>query len=279
MAGRDLEDFRRAFRTGERVTGRVLSRPDARHALVDISGFELLAATDTDPPPGARLTFFIARMHPVVVLREIARDQAPANAPDPRRVAGLLSSLASARTALETRLTSLGLSPAPGPTVDLANLKRRFLALLRADEKALAAYERSASLAREVAALPDVRRRGRYLYAPWYPPGAFAHELFLERPGVDGTQDIHLAFRLAGPGEIRIRARLQGDLARCMVFAAMPGRLDGRAFLPETVRLGRRVVRLELSAAPRPLAASPPSLAASLLPDGTRSFTGVNLRV
>lgn len=283
MAGRDIDDFRRAFRTGERVVGRVLSRPDARHALVDISGFELLAATDTDPSPGARLTFFIARMHPVVVLREIARDTGDPAAIDPRRMAGLFSSLASARAALEPHLPTLS-SPAAsngqaGRAVDLVELKRRFLAALSADETAFAAYRRMARLTRELAALPGLLRLGRYLYAPWYPPGATGHELLLGRPGAGGMREIHLAFRLHGPGDVRIKAILQGDTATCLVFAAQPQHLDRHAFLPESVRLGQRLVRLVPMAAPRPLAASFPSLAVSLLGSGSGSFTGVNLRV
>jgi len=280
MAGRDLDDFRRAFRTGERVVGRVLSRPDARHALVDISGFELLAATDTDPAPGARLTFFIARMHPVVVLREIARDTGDPAAVDPRRMAGLLSSLASARAALEPHLPQLSPpAPSPGQAIDLIDLKRRFLATLRADETALAAYRRMARLTRELAALPGLLRLGKYLYAPWFPPGATGHELLVGRPGAGGSREIHLAFRLHGPGDVRIKAILQGDTATCLVFAAQPQHLDRHAFLPESVRLGKRLVRLLPMAAPRPLAASFPSLAASLLGSGSGSFTGVNLRV
>ncbi|MEF3696955.1 hypothetical protein [Desulfolutivibrio sp.] len=284
MAGRDLEDFRRAFRSGERVVGRVLSRPDARHALVDISGFELLAATDTDPPPGARLTFSIIRMHPVVVLREIARDHADPNAALPRRIAGLLSSLASARAAFEPQLTGLRPPPAPssGQAVDLVDLKRRFLSALCADETAFAAYRRLARLTRELAALPGLSRLGKYLYAPWYPPDAVGHELLLGRPGAGGAREIHLAFRLNGPngpGEVRIKALFHGEVARCLVFAAAPEGLDRHMFLPETVRLGRKVVRLLPMAAPRPLGPSMPSLAQSLLGSGAGSFTGVNLRV
>ncbi|QLA11732.1 hypothetical protein [Desulfolutivibrio sulfodismutans] len=281
MAGRDLEDFRRAFRSGERVVGRVLSRPDARHALVDISGFELLAATDTDPPLGSRLTFSITRMHPVVVLRELARDHNDPNADLPRRIAGLLSSLAGARAAFEPHLSGLRPPPAPSPgqAVDLADLKRRFLAALCADEPAFAAYRRLSRLTRELAALPGLSRLGKYLYAPWYPPGAVGHELLLGRPGTGGAREIHLAFRLEGPGEVRVKALYHGDTARCLVFAAAPERLDRHMFLPEAVRLGRKVIRLLPMAAPRPLGTPLPSLAQTLLGNGTGSFTGVNLRV
>jgi hypothetical protein len=279
MAARDLEEFRRTFRTGEQVAGRVLSRPDALHAWVDISGFELLAATDTNPPAGSTLSFFIARMHPTVVLREVARRDGAGDGPDPRRIGAALSGFAGARAALESRLAALGpaeMPPTGGPPVDLASLKRRFLARLRRDPQAWEAFSRTARLARELSSLS---RAGRFLYAPWYPPRATGHELVLGVPGPDGTREIQLSFRLAEPGEVRIKALHRGGEARYMVFAARPEALPGHGFAPEAVRLGRRLVRLAPLGAPRPLADAAPSLAASLFGGGAGSFTGVNLRV
>lgn len=282
MAAHDLESFRRAFHTGERVSGRVLSRPDALHALVDISGFELLAVTDTDPPPGAVLTFLIARLFPTVVLREITRREGLPGV-DPRLAARTLSAFATARTALEVRLAAGGHAfvlprpPGPGgPPVDLTALKRGFLAMLRRDPAAHAAYGQASRLALELSVLSPA---GRVLYAPWYPPGATGHELLLGHPGPGGGRDITLAFRLAQTGEVRIKAFIQADAARYLVFAARPGEFAATVFVPGLVRLGRRTIRLERIGAPRPLAAAAPSLAAALFGGGTGSFTGVNLRV
>jgi len=279
MSARDLEEFCRTFHTGERVAGRVLSRPDALHAWVDISGFELLAATDTNPPPGAVLSFYIAAMHPTVVLREIARRESAAHGPDPRRMATALSGLAHARAVLESRLPDLGrfmLRPGDGSPINLAALKRDYLAWLRQDPAAQEAYDRARRLARELSAFS---RAGRFLYAPWYPPGASGHELVIGPTGPDAGREIQLAFRLAKPGEVRIKAFLKGNTARCMVFAVHPQELPRQDWLPDAVRLGRRLVRLELMAAPRPLAEAAPSLAVSLFAGGAGSFTGINLRV
>jgi hypothetical protein len=279
MAARDLEEFRRTFHTGERVAGRVLSRPDALHAWVDISGFELLAATDTNPPPGAVLSFDIARMHPTVVLREIARREGALQGADPRRIAAALSGLAHARAALESRLAAQGRSAPPsgrGSPVDLAALKRDYLAWLRQDPAALEAYARAQRLAGELSAFS---RAGRFLYAPWYPPGAAGHELVIGPTGPDGGREIHLAFRLAQSGEVRIKALLKGNTARYMTFAVHPQGLPGQGPAPDAVLLGRRIVRLEPLAAPRPLAEAAPSLAVSLFAGGAGSFTGINLRV
>ncbi len=281
MTGRDLEQFRRVFRAGERVTGKVLSRPDARHAWVDISGYELLARTDTAPPPGAVLSFFIDRISPVVVLRELPRPTGDPPDMDPRRVGILERAFLTAREATDELLPALAEEHrlVSGWMDNLAELKARFLSRLRNDAKAWAAYSLTARLARDIAALTAIRASGRFLYAPWYPPGATEHELFLRRPGPGGVREILADFRLPGAGLVRIKALLGHGAARCLISAQSPGKLPPTALVPDTLAMGRATIRLEPLSEPRLLPPTVPSLLAGLLAPRPGGFTGVNLRV
>ncbi|MFZ5812979.1 MAG: hypothetical protein ACOY4F_13135 [Thermodesulfobacteriota bacterium] len=276
MASRDLEHFRRAFRTGERVTGRVLSRPDAFSAWVDISGYELLARTDTDPRPGTVLTFLIAQLHPVVILREIPRAASDDPGPGPRHIAALLGSFRAARADLDSRLSALGPLPA---TWDLTLMKTRFLSLLRNDAAAWDAFSHGRRLARDISALPAIRRLGRFLYAPWYPPGASEHELFLGNTGNGGIREILLSFRVDGPGLVRIKALADQGCARCLTSVQYPGRLPETVLFPDSLTVGRQTIRLVSLAGPRTLNPNEPPLLEGLLAPRPGSFTGVNLRV
>lgn len=276
MASRDLEHFRRAFRTGERVAGKVLSRPDAFSAWVDISGYELLARTDTDPQPGAVLLFLIAQLHPVVILRELPQAASGVPGPDPRHTAALLRSFRAARAALDSRLSALGPLPA---TWDLTALKTRFLSLLRKDAGAWAAFSHGRRLARDISALPAIRRLGRFLYAPWYPPDASDHELFLGNAGDGGIREILLGFRLTGPGLVRIKALAGQGLAQCLTSVQYPGKLAETGFFPDNLTMGRKTIRLVALAGPRTLNPDEPPLLEGLLAPRPGSFTGVNLRV
>lgn len=281
MASRDLEQFRRAFRAGERVAGKVLSRPDAQHAWVNISGYELLARTDTDPQPGTVLSFFIAQLSPVVVLRELPRPGQASPETDPRQADILTRGFRAARAELEARPPDLvGLPPHSWPPGDnLAALKASFLSRLRKDAPAWAAFSRVARLVRDINTLAVIRTTGRFLYAPWYPPGATEHELFLGVEEAGGIREILLAFRLAGPELVRVKALVAGGTARCLVSAQYPGELPRDGLLPDSLAMGRKRVRLELLARPRVLDPGEPSLLAGLLAPRPGSFTGVNLRV
>ncbi len=276
MASRDLEHFRRAFRTGEQVAGKVLSRPDALSAWVDISGYELLARTDTDPQPGAVLVFLITQLHPIVILRELPRNAPSGPGSDPRRTAALLRSFRAARADLDSRLSALGPLPA---TWDLTALKTRFLSLLRKDAGAWAAFSQGRRLTRDINVLPGIRRLGRFLYAPWYPPGASEHELFLGNAGDGGIREILLGFRLTGPGLVRIKALADQGRARCLTSVQYPDKLPETGLFPDNLTMGRKTIQLISLARPRALNPNEPSLLEGLLAPRPDSFTGVNLRV
>jgi hypothetical protein len=143
----------------------------------------------------------------------------------------LLRSFRAARAALDSRLSALGPLPA---TWDLPALKTRVLSLLRKDAGAWAAFSHGRRLARDISALPAIRRLGRFLYAPWYPPDASDHELFLGNAGDGGIREILLGFRLTGPGLVRIKALAGQGLAQCLTSVQYPGNLQKPAFSPTT---------------------------------------------
>jgi hypothetical protein len=171
-------EFRKKYRQGDRVQGRVLTRPQDGLAWVDFNGLPLLARILTPVPRGQRVLFLIASLHPEIVLRQIDPVLSGEGSGD---IPTLVRRLLGLRTSFEERIM-YGL---PVDTLlseqDLVRRRLAFRRSVQADVQVSSAYVKIREIVDSVNTCLARSGPRRYLYLPWLLPLARGGDLVATR--------------------------------------------------------------------------------------------------
>jgi hypothetical protein len=213
-------EFRKKYRQGDRVQGRVLTSPQHGLAWVDFNGLPLLARVLTPVPRGQRVLFLIASLHPEIVLRQIETILSEDVSGD---IPTLVRRLLGLRTSFEKRIMH-GL-PADRllSEQDLVRRRLAFRKSVQADVQGNSTYLKIREIVASINTCLARSGRRRYLYLPWLLPLAREGDLVATRltseTGMFGGGPVNYVYRAGIEGRpVAATLHISPPRATCRIY-------------------------------------------------------------
>jgi hypothetical protein len=185
------EEFRARHKPGDRVSGRVLERPENGLAWIDFQGLPLLARILSSVIPGQRVLFLIESLHPEILLKQID----PCSHGEDEGITRDLGRFLDLRRGFEERV--LERLPLDTLLSERDILKRKLLFRRHVGEETVEgqALLHIETLASQIDASLASTGNRRYLYMPWLLPLARECDA-LNAPQHPDEHRISLRFRI-----------------------------------------------------------------------------------
>lgn len=163
--------FKRTFKAGQLLKGKVLRVEQEGYAWVVVGGMELLAEIETMPQPGHWLEFLVLTLEPSIILRQLQQGA------DPRSglfLRDYIRSYLTERDKLDLLLSQQlwpCLTSSQSPQSPIESYKA-FLTFLPQHPAVLDQFTRVIRLLHSVQQMVDSSGHGSFQYMPWLMPSA-----------------------------------------------------------------------------------------------------------
>lgn len=212
------DTFRRRYRIGERVKGRLIQYAASGLAHIDFEGLDLLARIETTPQPhpGQTVIFIVKALSPEILLQEIGVTGGGTDLP----LASAIQHFWAARAEFEAKAEAIRRELASIAHTDERNV--HFKSLLTQSEDISVLYRRAlASLGCVNEALMNTPWRADY--RPTLIPEALGGEILFDTGfASEKAGECMFSFQLPSTGQNEIRLYLAPPRATCRILMERP---------------------------------------------------------
>ena len=172
--------FKRTFKAGQLLKGKVLRIEQEGYAWVIVGGMELLAEIETMPQPGQWLEFLVLTLEPSIILRQLQQGT------DPRSglfLRDYIRSYLTERDKFDLMLTQQLWNSAPDQSLQHPTESHKaFLTFLHKRPVILDQFSCVMRLLHSVQHMVESSGHGSFYYMPWLMPAAKGVELLCSAP-------------------------------------------------------------------------------------------------